>query len=142
MLLSRRILDVSRKSKSTLMRRLTRTGARPYLQLRVLQEIAELEGTTQAELLDRLCLDAPALSRMVKVLVGDGLVRRRALDDRRATALQITAAGTRELAALQDQQALLDQQLQTALTAHEKKTLEALLEKLDRVADEAIAGDR
>jgi DNA-binding MarR family transcriptional regulator len=139
MLLSRRMLDVSRKSKTTLTRRLTRIGARPYMQLRVLQEIAEHEGTTQAGLGERLCLDAPAISRTVKNLVDDGLVRRKAMDDRRSASLQISAAGRRELSALQEQQQLLDQELQASLTPAEQLTLSALLQKLDDVADALAA---
>ena len=136
MLFSRRLLDVSRKMKAALSRRLASAAARPYNQLRVLQEIGDDDGCSQGALAERMCLDAPAISRIVTVLVDDGLVRRRDTDDRRRVALQITAAGQRELQTLRDQQQWLDAQLQKGLSAAEKKQLEAVLSHLDEIVDE------
>ena len=135
MLFSRRLFDVARKSKAALSRRLSAAGARPYNQLRVLQEIGDDDGCSQGALAERMCLDPPAISRIVTVLVDDGLVRRKDTDDRRRVALQITAAGQRELQTLRDQQQWLEAQLQKGLTAAEKKQLEAALAHVDEIVD-------
>jgi DNA-binding MarR family transcriptional regulator len=130
MLISRRVLDLARKSKNAMVRRLPRT-ARPWMQLRVLQEIAEQAGVSQRSLAATLCFDPPAISRMVRTLERDGLIRRREADDRRRDALQITATGKRALALLEAEQAWLDDEMRAALSATEWAQLDKLLKKLD-----------
>ncbi|HTO21177.1 MAG TPA: helix-turn-helix domain-containing GNAT family N-acetyltransferase [Spirochaetia bacterium] len=73
---------------------------RPLGASRVLFEIG-VAGTQVRELRDRLGLDSGYVSRLLRALEREGLVRtRRSREDARVRRLQLTAAGRRELATL------------------------------------------
>ena len=68
-------------------------------QFAVLATIAEEEGLTQTELVERTGIDRSTLADIVARLLGRGLIqRRRAKEDARAYAIKLTAQGAKSLA--------------------------------------------
>ena len=125
----------------TLHRRLTqRVGAesdRPYQQLRALRAIDRERVETQSALAERLCIDAPAASRLVDRLVKDGLLKRRAGDDRRCVHLAVTRKAAPEIEAMSAGVEWIDEEIGSILTASELKTFQRVLDKLNSaLADE------
>lgn len=103
--------------------------ARPLQHLRALKGIRE--GLhTQAELGERLFIDAPAVSRLVDRLVADGLIERRAGDDRRSVRLALCKPAAHAIAIGDQVVDDVDHHLRRHLTADEARTLRALLTKL------------
>jgi DNA-binding MarR family transcriptional regulator len=67
-------------------------------QFAVLMTIAEEEGLTQTELVERTGIDRSTLADIVARLLGRGLIqRRRAKDDARAYAIKLSAQGAKSL---------------------------------------------
>jgi DNA-binding MarR family transcriptional regulator len=67
-------------------------------QFAVLATIAEEEGLTQTELVERTGIDRSTLADIIARLLGRGLIqRRRAKDDARAYAIKLTAQGSKSL---------------------------------------------
>ena len=67
-------------------------------QFAVLMTIAEEEGLTQTELVERTGIDRSTLADIVARLLGRGLIqRRRAKEDARAYAIKLTAQGWKGL---------------------------------------------
>ena len=67
-------------------------------QFAVLTTIAEEEGFTQTELVERTGIDRSTLADIVARLLGRGLIqRRRAKEDARAYAIKLTAQGWKSL---------------------------------------------
>jgi DNA-binding MarR family transcriptional regulator len=67
-------------------------------QYAVLMAVAEEEGLTQTELVDRTGIDRSTLADIVGRLLARGLIqRRRAKDDARAYAIKLTAQGAKAL---------------------------------------------
>jgi DNA-binding MarR family transcriptional regulator len=67
-------------------------------QFAVLATIAEEEGLTQTELVERTGIDRSTLADIVARLLGRGLIqRRRAKEDARAYAIKLTAQGAKAL---------------------------------------------
>src|SRR5688572_9167543 len=110
----------------TVHRRLTQRVAheseRPYLQLRALRAIKTEHISSQTALADRLCIDAPAASRLVDRLEDDGLLKRCRGEDRRCVHLETTRAATREINAINTGYRWLDAEMRRHLTAAELKT--------------------
>src|SRR5687767_1208058 len=79
-----------------LVRKLAREVSRPFLQLQALRLIALEEVHTQAELAERLLIDAPAASRLVSKLAAEKLIKRCTGSDRRCVALELTARARSE----------------------------------------------
>ncbi|WP_233588169.1 MarR family winged helix-turn-helix transcriptional regulator [Corallococcus sp. CA049B] len=100
------------------------------MQLLVLKNIGIHGIHSQAQIAERLLIDAPAVSRLVDRLEEDGLVERRAGENRRCVRLEITDAGRRELQALELAAQWLDAQARTYLAPPEVEELSRLLEKL------------
>lgn len=130
-MLSRRLLDLCRQSRQALVRRLATKTERPYTQLRLLQAIDECGCSSQRMLADKLCLDPPAISRLVERLVDDGLLERKDGADRRRVALSVTAAGRRELKVLRAAQEWLDGEMNAELGAPERTRFAASLDKIE-----------
>lgn len=103
---------------------------RPLMQLLVLKNIGVLGIHSQAQIAERLLIDAPAVSRLVDRLEEDGLVERRAGENRRCVRLEITEAGRREFQVLQNAVDWLDGQARASLPPPEFEELSRLLEKL------------
>ncbi|MBL8623691.1 MAG: MarR family transcriptional regulator [Myxococcales bacterium] len=103
--------------------------ARPLQHLRALKAIRE--GLhTQGELAERLFIDPPAVSRLVDRLVADGLIERRAGDDRRCVKLVLCKPAAQAIAIGDQVVDDVEQHLRRHLTADEARTLRALLTKL------------
>jgi MarR family transcriptional regulator, transcriptional regulator for hemolysin len=103
---------------------------RPLMQLLVLKYVGALGIHSQAAIAERLLIDAPAVSRLVDRLEEDGLVERRAGENRRCVRLEITEAGRKEHQALQDATEWLDVVTREHLDAAELAELARLLDKL------------
>ncbi|HYO51894.1 MarR family winged helix-turn-helix transcriptional regulator [Archangium sp.] len=113
-----------------LTRRLSGRTRRPLTQLLALKFIAARGVRTQAELAERLLVDAPAVSRLVDRLEEDGLVKRCTGEDRRSVRLQVTEASRAELAVLEEEAQWLDDEAGRHLTPSELSELKRLLDKL------------
>ncbi|MCY1041246.1 MarR family winged helix-turn-helix transcriptional regulator [Corallococcus sp. bb12-1] len=103
---------------------------RPLMQLLVLKYILVLDIHSQAVIAERLLIDAPAVSRLVDRLEEDGLVERRAGENRRCVRLEATDAGRREFQALERATEWLDEEARAQLSPGEFEELSRLLEKL------------
>ena len=100
------------------------------MQLLVLKNIGTHDIHSQAVIAERLLIDAPAVSRLVDRLEEDGLVARRAGENRRCVRLEITDAGRQEIHALERAAEWVDVQARTYLTPPEVQELSRLLDKL------------
>lgn len=111
-------------------RRLSGRTRRPFQHLLALKYIALRGVRTQAELADRLLMDAPAVSRMMDRLEEEGLVKRRAGEDRRCVRLEVTEASRADLEILEEESRRLDEDVGQHLTAAEMRELKRLLDKV------------
>ncbi|WP_242588495.1 MarR family winged helix-turn-helix transcriptional regulator [Corallococcus macrosporus] len=100
------------------------------MQLLVLKNIGLHGIHSQSAIAERLLIDAPAVSRLVDRLEEDGLVERRAGENRRCVRLEITDAGRQELQALERAAEWLDVQAREYLSPPEVEVLSRLLDKL------------
>ncbi|WP_244222102.1 MarR family winged helix-turn-helix transcriptional regulator [Corallococcus exercitus] len=100
------------------------------MQLLVLKNIGLHGIHSQTAIAERLLIDAPAVSRLVDRLEEDGLVERRAGENRRCVRLEITEAGRQELKALEQAAEWVDTQARTYLAPPEIEELSRLLDKL------------
>lgn len=100
------------------------------MQLLVLKYIGVLGIHSQAVIAERLLTDAPAVSRLVDRLEEDGLVERRAGENRRCVRLEITDAGRKEYEALRHAGEWVDSEARALLAPSEFEELSRLLEKL------------
>ncbi len=130
MTLAEQVGTLRRTVYRLLTRRLAGRTRRPFTQLLAMKFIALRDVRTQAELAERLLVDAPAVSRMVDRLEEEGLVKRCAGEDRRCVKLQATEASRAEVAVLEEESARLDEDAARCLTAEELVELKRLLEKL------------
>ncbi len=130
MTLAEQVASVKRTVHRLLTRRLSRRTERPFMQMVALKVIHGGEVKSQAALAERLLVDAPAVSRLVDRLVEDGLLERSAGEDRRCVRLEVTKAGQKEVAVYHSELERLESEVRKHLTAHEVKTLQQLLEKL------------
>jgi DNA-binding MarR family transcriptional regulator len=130
MTLAEQVASLRRTLHRRLNRELLRSTERPFLQLNALRVITREKLTTQAELAERLVVDAPAISRAVAKLEADGLLQRLAGADRRSVRLKVTPAGKKALAALETSLVALEDQVVSALSASEYRQLMAGMRKL------------
>lgn len=128
--LGEQIADVYRRMHRVLVKRLGEATPRPWTQLKALRVLAEGGAPTQAALAERLMMDAPSTSRLVARLEADGLLTRGEGDDRRCVRLSVTAAAAAELDATQRCIDELEAHLERYLSEDERRTLQALLDKL------------
>lgn len=145
MALGEQVASLRRTIHRLVGRRLAGSTSLPMLQLQVLAAVGHEEVRSQAEVADRLLVDAPAVSRAVDRLEADGLVRRVPGQDRRCVGLELTAAAERELAPLAEALEWLDAEALRHLTPREFTELQRLMHKvqaglsreLDRPRDSA-----
>ncbi|MET0401817.1 MAG: MarR family transcriptional regulator [Cystobacter sp.] len=114
-------------------RRLSTRTRRPFHQLVALKAIASRDVRTQAQLAERLTMDAPAVSRMVDRLVEEGLVTRGAGEDRRCVHLQVTNACWPDVEVLEVEAQRVEDELGRHLSPEEMSELRRLLEKMQMV---------
>jgi DNA-binding MarR family transcriptional regulator len=130
MTLAEQVASIKRTVHRLLTRRLGKRTDRPFMQMVALKAIDRGEVQSQAALAERLLVDPPAVSRLVDRLVEDGLMKRRAGQDRRCVRLEVTEAGREEVAVYHSELERLEAEVRKHLTAQEVKTLRHLLEKL------------
>lgn len=128
--LAERISALRRTLLRSLTRQLSGRSSRPLPQLLALRLVSRCEVRTQAELADRLGIDAPAASRLVDKLEDDGLLCRQPGPNRRCVLLQITPMATRSIQELEIGLAALGDQVRTTLSDEEIEQTLKLLEKL------------
>lgn len=145
MTLAEQVGAIRRTLYRLLTRRLSVKTRRPFTQLLAMKFIAVRGVRTQAELAERLLVDAPAVSRLVDRLEEEGLVKRCAGEDRRCVRLQVTEASRAEIAVLEEESRRLDEDAARFLTAEEMAELKRLLEKLQaglsQVASQSVEGE-
>lgn len=127
MTLVEQIVGIRRNFHRLLTRRL---GERSFQAIRLLRHVTIGRAKTQAELADRMVMDAAAVCRLVDRLEAEGLVVRCKGDDRRSIRLEATEAASPHVAQLDKQLALLHEQACSLLTPEEVETLQRLLEKV------------
>lgn len=130
MTLPEQVAAVRRTIHRLITRRLSVRTRMPFQQLLALKAIAVEEVRTQAALSERLLVDPPAVSRLVDRLEEDGLVQRRAGEDRRCVRLHVTETGRAEMFALVEESQRIEDEAGRHLTAAEMRELKRLLEKL------------
>jgi DNA-binding MarR family transcriptional regulator len=90
----------------------TKTGGPTPRQFAVLMMVAEQEGLTQTDLVDRTGIDRSTLADIVSRLLSRGLIlRRRAKDDARAYAIRLSSQGAKALRQAQPGAAAADKRL-------------------------------
>lgn len=114
-----------------LSQRVAQESERPHQQLKALRAIETEHISTQAELAERLCIDAPAASRLVDRLEEDGLLKRKPGENRRCVKLETTKRADKEIAAMNVSYEWLDKEMRRHLSAAELKTFEKIMEKLN-----------
>ena len=130
MTLAEQIGALRRTLYRLLARRLSGKTRRPLTQLLAVKYVAARGVRTQAELAERLLVDAPAVSRLVDRLEEEGLMKRRAGEDRRCVKLEATDAGREATGALEEATLSIDEDAARCLTEAELAELRRLLEKL------------
>lgn len=130
MTLAEQIGALRRTLYRLLARRLSGKTRRPLTQLLAVKFVAARGVRTQAELAERLLVDAPAVSRLVDRLEEEGLMKRCAGEDRRCVKLQATDKGRAEMEALEEATQSIDEDAVRCLTEAELAELKRLLEKL------------
>lgn len=115
-----------------LVRRVALRSDRPVTQLLALRSICLNEVKTQSELAERLLIDAPAASRMLARLEGEGLIKRTEGSDRRCVRLQVTAAARREITAIDEGLRWLDREVRRHLSRKEVDASKVLLRRLQQ----------
>jgi DNA-binding MarR family transcriptional regulator len=130
MTLAEQIGALRRTLYRLLARRLSGKTRRPLTQLLAVKYVAARGVRTQAELAERLLVDAPAVSRLVDRLEEEGLMKRRAGEDRRCVKLEATDAGREATGALDEATLSIDEDAARCLTEAELAELRRLLEKL------------
>jgi DNA-binding MarR family transcriptional regulator len=129
MTLAEQVASLRRTLRRLLSERLGEQTGRPFMQLLALKAIADRVGS-QVALAERLSVDPPAVSRLVDRLEEDGLVMRRAGENRRCVRLELTDKGQGELALLHAGLQWMDGELHKYLAEAEVVELKRLLAKL------------
>jgi DNA-binding MarR family transcriptional regulator len=115
---------------------------RPYQQLRALRAIDEEQIDTQNALADRLCIDAPATSRLVGTLEKEKLLRRRPGEDKRCVRLEVTSKSRTEVETMSQTLEWMDREMRRHLTPAEIKTFTKILSKLNEALAEATSSTK
>ena len=113
-----------------LVRHLAERTERPVMQLLALRAISRTEVQTQAQLAERLLIDAPAASRLVATLEEEKLVKRTTGEDRRCVCLSVTAAAKKEIAVIEEALRWLDGEVRQNVSAKEYEASMAVLAKV------------
>jgi MarR family transcriptional regulator for hemolysin len=130
MTLAEQIGAVRRVLNRALGRHVAQKSNRPLLHLIALRAISRVEVRTQAELAERLLIDAAAVSRLVDRLEQEGLVTRHAGENRRCVRLEVTRAARREIEIIDLGLDWLDRQIKAQLNQQESRQAGLLLKKI------------
>ena len=112
------------------------TGLR-VTQFTLLMALAHVGEATQGDLGRALVLDSTTLTRMLKLLEQEGLVRSSPGRDRRQRHLSLTLAGKRKLEHVRPHWEKAQTRLQASLGKHEWDTVQASLDRITQAAEEA-----
>lgn len=129
MTLGELIGSLRRSLRRELVRKLSNKTDLTWQQLLTLH-VVEGGVQTQAELAERLLVDAPAASRIVASLERDGFLRKLAGSNRRCVCLRVEPKGKRELRTLQKALARLDDEASHLLGRRDFGELMKLLGRL------------
>ncbi|MCY1021507.1 MarR family winged helix-turn-helix transcriptional regulator [Pyxidicoccus sp. MSG2] len=129
MTLAEQVATLRRTVRRLLAERLGEQTGRPFMQLLALKSIAH-GVRSQAALAERLSVDPPAASRLVDRLEEDGLVHRRAGENRRCVRLELAEKGQAEMELVTAALHWVDGQLRGYLEGSEAAELQRLLAKL------------
>jgi DNA-binding MarR family transcriptional regulator len=113
-----------------LSQRVGQKTSRPVAQLLALRSVARGEVTTQAQLAERLLIDAPAASRMVARLAEEGLIEQCEGKDRRCVMLKVTAKAAKEIATVDDGMDFVNAEIRGLLSAADHAKLKTMLTTL------------
>jgi DNA-binding MarR family transcriptional regulator len=124
------LVAAARSHRAVLQRELAAIGLHLGQEL-VIVDLAEHPNCTQAELVDRLCVEQPTVAKTIARLERVGLVTRAPdADDRRHVRIQLTDRGAALAPRVLGAWAAADRAASDALTAAERKTLIRLLHKV------------
>lgn len=115
-----------------LVRYLAERTERPVMQLLALRSISRTEVQTQAQLAERLLIDAPAASRMVATLEEEKLVKRTTGEDRRCVCLSVTAAAKKDIEVIDEALRWLDGQVREHVSAKDYEASMAVLARVQK----------
>jgi DNA-binding MarR family transcriptional regulator len=119
--------SLRRSLHRALARYLAERTDRPLAHLQALRVISRSEVQTQAQLAERLLIDAPAASRMLSRLEEEGLVKRTQGADRRCVCIAVTGAAKKEIALFEGALKWLDQRVREELSVKEYEATKAVL---------------
>lgn len=126
-------------------RRLSARTEIPLTELRALKAIHGKEAETQAELANRLLMDAPAMSRLVDRLEARGLLVRRPGQNRRCVCLSVTEDGRELVRILESELKAVEKLVLQHLSAAERDLMKTLAGKLEtglhEFSDEVTGSD-
>lgn len=129
MTLIEQVVRLRRTFHGLLNRQLSQTSELSLQQLLVLRIVDNGTARTQAEVADRLIIDAAAACRLVQRLEKLGLLVRSQGDDRRSLRLEVTDAAKPHVELMANELSLLEKRIRDHLTSSEAETLVQLLEK-------------
>lgn len=136
MTLIERVVRLRRSCHGLLSRRITEVSELSFQQLLLLRYVSRGIAQTQAELADRLVIDAAATCRLVQRLEQQGLLVRHKGEDR-CMRLEVTEAARPHIELLGRELADLDRRLRAHLGDEEAALLESLLDKAQDCVDDA-----
>ncbi len=113
-------------------------SSRPYQQLRALRALEQEKIETQNALAERLCIDAPATSRLVRHLETARLLRRHPGEDKRCVRLEVTRKAQREVETLSQTLEWMNREVKRHLTVSEVKAFARILAKLNRALEDEV----
>jgi MarR family transcriptional regulator, organic hydroperoxide resistance regulator len=122
----------SRALRAALARGFARVGV-PFSNYNLLRALFENDGLTQAELADRVDLDASAVTATLSKLEQQGLVRRvRQLDDRRKVRVFLTASAEKQRSTFVT---VLEELYHAGLNGVSQQEYESCVATLEKIAD-------
>lgn len=131
------------EQERTLLRQIGRTARAMYAAFeaevgqalprwRILQTLYEQKRATQKELIQNLAMDPGALTRQMKVLEAEGLIlRQRASEDNRLTAVTLTSEGVSAVEATQPMRRAFSKKVLKGLPREELDAAMAILRSLE-----------
>jgi MarR family transcriptional regulator for hemolysin len=129
-LFSEHVGALRRTFRRAICQRVALKSKRSLNHLQALRLVSQAQVSTQAELAQRLLIDAPAASRLVMQLERDGLMKRLPGPDRRCVCLKTTAAAKVEIAVIEEAMQWLDTRIRAELS---EKVLKATGQVLARL---------
>lgn len=130
MTLIEQVVRLRRTLHGLLHRRMTEVSEIPLQQLLILRVIEQGVARTQAEVADRLLMDAAAVCRSVQRLENQGLLVRSRGEDRRSMRLDVTEAAKPHVELMSNELSLLEARIRDHLSQEEAETLVRLLDKV------------